>query len=317
MPTSYLDDHPPVAAPDAFTLTANQAALDTQTTFTYVDQDGVTQTVTQDVFGALIDPLANDTDPDPSDIGHFWIFNITQPVDENGNPVGSVSIEQDANGHDVVRFYDNDPALQVGTHTITFTYQAADEWANANDPATWPTTVSAPATVTLTITGNSIPGETLTAGNHPQALTGGGGNDYLIGGNSGDTLVGAAGADTLAGMNGKDSLSGGDGLDKLNGGNGDDTLNGGNGDDLLTGGNGADRFVFDYAFGHDTITDFDPHHDTIAVDHNMWASFADVMAHAVAGPGETVVLTSDFGGYTITLLDTELHDLRASDFLFT
>ena len=338
MPTSYLDDHPPVAVADAITLSANQAALDTQTSFTYVDADGVTQSVTQDVYGTTFDVLANDTDPDPTDAGHFWIFDFTQQVDASGAAAGTLSVEKDANGHDVLRFYDTDPALQTGTHTVTFTYRAADEWANANDSATWSNSVSQPATVTLTITGNSIPGETITGGNHPQALTGGGGNDLLLGGNQKDTLSGGGGADTLAGGNGKDLILGGDGNDRLYGGSlprpddhhgdngsgdddhgdgGPDTLNGGNGDDTLTGGHGHDLFVFDYAFGHDVITDFDPHTDKISVDHNMWTSFADVMAHAVEGPHEVVTLTSDFGGYTITLLDTELHDLRSSDFIFT
>ena len=345
MPTSYLDDHAPAAVADAITLTANQAALDTQVTTTYVDADGVTQTVVQDVYGTTMDVLSNDTDPDPGDAGHFWIFDFTQPVDAQGNTVGTLSVEKDANGHDVLRFYDSDPALETGTHTVTFTYRAADQWAVKADPTTWPTTVSQPATVTITITGNSIPGETLCGGNHNDSLTGAGGNDLLMGGNGKDTLIGGAGADTMAGGQGKDLILGGDGNDRLYGGNapsacacpnghddhgddhhddhGDDggdapdTLNGGAGDDTLTGGHGPDRFVFDYAFGHDVITDFDAHNDKIEVNHDMWTSFDDLKAHAVQMADHSLVITSDFGGYTLTLLDTSLRELRSSDFIFT
>lgn len=295
-------DNPPIGNPDSLTVSDNAvSALST----------------TNGADGVVIDILANDTDPDPGDASSFWLLDWTQPVDSSGNPIGSLSITLTPDGRQALAFYSNDPSLEVGTHTVTFEYRVGDQWASLSDPSTWPYSVSQETTVTLTITGNSIPGETLTGGNHPQVLTGAGGNDVLLGGNSTDTLIGAGGADSLSGGNGKDFLSGGDGVDTLSGGKGDDTLNGGNGDDLLTGGAGADRFVFDYAFGHDTITDFDPHADKIIVDHNMWGSFPDVMAHAVEAPGETVVLTSDFGGFTITLHGVELEDLRSSDFLFT
>lgn len=337
MPTSYLDDRPPTAVADAITVSANQASLDTQVTTTYVDADGVTQMVVQDVYGTTLDVLGNDTDPDAGDAGKFWIFDFTQPVDAQGNVAGSLSVEKDASGHDVLRFYDADPSLETGTHTVTFSYRAADQWAVSSDPATWPTTVSQPATVTITITGNSIPGDTQCGGDHNDVLTGGGGNDLLMGGNGKDTLTGGGGADTLAGGNGKDLILGGDGNDRLigggysdcpcehghdddygdkDGGDAPDTLNGGAGDDTLTGGHGPDRFVFDYGFGHDVITDFDPHTDKIVVDHNMWASFADVTAHATQ-VGADVVLTSDFGGYTITLQNVKIASLFSSDFSFT
>lgn len=350
MPTSYVDDRPPTAVADAITMSANQAALDTQVTTTYVDADGVTQTVVQDVFGTTIDVLGNDTDPDAGDAGKFWIFDFSQPVDAQGNSAGTLTVEKDSNGHDVLRFYDADPALQNGVHTVTFTYSAADQWAVKTDPNTWPTTVSQPVTVTITITGNSTPGETICAGNRNDVVDGGGGNDLLMGGNGKDTVIGEAGADTLAGGDGKDLVQGGDGNDRLYGGSyrgdcerqnghhddhhdrhddhnynhhdddrGDapDTLNGGAGDDTLTGGHGPDRFVFDYGFGHDVVTDFDSHNDKIVVDHNMWASFDDLKAHAVQMADHSVVLTSDFGDFTITLLNTCLRDLQSRDFLFT
>lgn len=294
-------DIPPVGVPDAFTESDNAvSALST----------------TNGPDGVILDVLANDTDPIAANASYLWLLDWTQPVDASGNPIGSLSIALTPDGRQALAFFSNDPSLAVGTHTVTFSYRVGDQWASLSDPTTWPYSVSQETKVTLTITGNAIPGETLTAGNHAQVLTGGAGNDLLVGGNGGDTLIGGAGADTLIGGNGKDLLLGGPGNDVLIGGNGPDTLNGGPGDDLLTGGHGPNRFVFDYGFGHDTITDFDPHRDKIVVDHNMWGSFSDVMAHAVQGP-QGVVLTSDFDGNTITLLGLKGSSLHASDFIIT
>jgi len=321
MPTSYLDDHAPVGVADKVTLTAQQASLVTESIFTYTDSDGVLQTVVTDVFGSTIDVLANDTDPDAIDQGHLAIFDFTQPVDAQGHAVGSLAVEKDANGHDVLRFYDATPD-DTSAQTLTFSYRVADEWADDSKAATDPrnvNSVSAPTTVSITIGGNAVPGETMTGGNHPQSLQGGAGNDYLAGGNDKDTVNGGAGADTLHGNNGVDSVNGGSGNDRLFGDNGDDTLNGGYGDDTMTGGNGADRFVFDYVngvgFGHDVITDFDTKNDRLVVDHNFWGSFGDVQAHAVQ-VGANVVLTSDFDGNTLTLQGVKLASLTASDFIF-
>lgn len=312
--TSPANDTAPVAVADSFTLTAQQASLVTHDIFTYVDSDGVTQTIDTLVNGTPVDVTANDTDANPNDAGHFWIYQLTQPVDANGNPVGSVTIDTDANGRQVIRFYDPNPD-DVHGETLTFTYRVGDQWAVGDQPP-YTNTMSAPTTVTIHISGNAVPGMTVSGGNHPQAIDGGAGNDKLFGGNSGDTLCGLAGADTLSGENGKDLLLGGDSKDLLIGGNGSDTLNGGNGDDTLTGGNSPDVFVFDYGFGHDVITDFDTHNDKIWVDHNMWTSFDDLTGHAVQ-VGRDVVLTSDFDGYTLTLQNVKLSALSASEFLFT
>lgn len=96
-------------------------------------------------------------------------------------------------------------------------------------------------------------------------------DNVIIGGNGANTLTGLAGHDTLSGMGGTDLLNGNEGNDILSGGGGSDTVNGGDGgdtitgdagidylsggagDDLLNGGLGNDRFIFQGAFGNDTI----------------------------------------------------------------
>ncbi len=93
--------------------------------------------------------------------------------------------------------------------------------------------------------------------NQPGALFGGSGDDQLTAGTAGDFLSGGSG---------NDSLSGSDASDILRGGRGADTLNGGEGIDTLTGGRGRDTFVIDFGIrGPDTITDFQPGHDTLRI----------------------------------------------------
>jgi len=329
--TGPADDLPPIAKPDSYTLTAQQASLVNETRFSYIDWDPESptylQTVTSvsEVFGYLLDVTANDIDPNPNDANHFWIFDLQQPVDALGRQVGSVSVEVDANGRQQIRFYVADPDQSHET-TLTFTYRAGDQWAT-EDRSTWSTTVSQPTTVTVKISGNAYPGQVINGLNPPNVFTPDSkdprilyqlrGNDVLNGGNNKDTIDGGAGDDTIHGGNGADSLMGGAGNDLIFGDNGPDTLNGGPGDDTLTGGNGPDVFVFDYNFGHDVITDFDVHNDQVVADHNMWGSWQDFMAHAKQ-VGSSVVVTSDFGGNTITFLNLTLKALATcqSDFMF-
>lgn len=140
---------------------------------------------------------------------------------------------------------------------------------------------------------------------------------YTVKGNAFDNgITGAARNDLISGMSGNDGLVGLAGNDRLLGDAGNDVLTGGIGKDLLTGGRGIDTFVFASGDGIDTIVDFNAKgraHDFIeltAVD--SVASFEDLSLEQV---GKNVVL--DFGdGDTITLKNTLIANLDASDFLF-
>ena len=87
-------------------------------------------------------------------------------------------------------------------------------------------------------------------------------------------LTGTSANDTLNGQAGNDTLSGKGGADILKGNAGNDRLDGGNGKDTLNGGLGADTFVF-HASGlrhSDTIQDFAPGVDKLALDHLVFSN---------------------------------------------
>jgi Ca2+-binding RTX toxin-like protein len=169
-------------------------------------------------------------------------------------------------------------------------------------------------------------------------LTGDGGSNRLQGDKGDDTLSGMGGDDVLDGgglsmdFDGNDTLSGGGGNDTLlgrrsndtlDGGAGDDLLHGGIEDDLLSGGAGADTFAFHVGTnltpillfsldgeGLDTITDFEAGLDKVKFG---WTEF-DALSLA-AQSGNDVVITYGVGS-TLTLLDTQIDDLSAGDFVF-
>lgn len=167
-------------------------------------------------------------------------------------------------------------------------------------------------------------------------LFGGGGFDRLFGGADSDDLFGGSDDDALFGEAGNDALDGGADDDRLYGGQGDDILQGGAGDDYLSGDAGfdtliggagndtlrgafnADTFIFEDGFGQDTITDFDvanAYEKISLVAVSGITDWADLTANHIAQSGDDVIIDAG-GGNTISLLETELGDLTAGDFLF-
>ena len=136
-------------------------------------------------------------------------------------------------------------------------------------------------------------------------MSGGAGDDRYVVDNAGDTVAENAGegSDTVqssvsftlganlenlsllgsAAINGAGNdlanrLSGNAAANRLSGGVGDDVLGGGRGNDTLTGGAGADTFRFDSPLNaltnRDTITDFNPADDRIALENDVFSGLA-------------------------------------------
>jgi Ca2+-binding RTX toxin-like protein len=167
-------------------------------------------------------------------------------------------------------------------------------------------------------------GDSLDGGDGDDSVSGQAGNDTLVGGSGGDTLdgglghdlirgeaganllYGRLGDDVLAGDSDSDQLFGGRGADRLGAGTGADFIIGGAGDDTLSGnvpvsGAGdlaADTFLFEAAFGHDVITDFEIGFDGIELAAGITA--ADVSTETL---GEDVLVTVAFLGTQTILVE--------------
>ena len=179
-------------------------------------------------------------------------------------------------------------------------------------------------------------------GNDQDIVEGGAGNDIVRGGNGDDQLFGDEGNDAIFGGTGRDRLEGGDGDDFLSGRGGFDVLDGGAGDDTLEGGVQADTFVFvntefirgtgdSVASGNDTITDFAANNNAEKIDLSGVIDiidFQDLVDNHMVQDGANVVISfgADFGrggniftdgvAGSITLLNVDINDLDAVDFIF-
>lgn len=157
--------------------------------------------------------------------------------------------------------------------------------------------------------------DVLTGHGGDDLIYGGTGNDNLYGREGNDTLDGGANNDKLMGGDGDDLLLGGDGNDKLWGDAGNDTLNGGTGKDDLTGGTGADVFVFDSSSKIGRIMDFEDGIDQIDLTGLADAGITrfDMLSLVQSG---SMAIVSLSGSNRIELMNTDITDLDASDFIF-
>lgn len=169
--------------------------------------------------------------------------------------------------------------------------------------------------------------DTLYGGDGLDRLFGGSGDDQLYGGITGDGLFGGAGADSCQAGSGDDRIFGGSGDDLIYGNSGNDTIYGnagfdtidaGGGNDWILGGFNADVFVFEGAYGNDTIGDFDATNafEVIRLQSSgRITDFADLMANHLTEAGADLLI-EDHAGNSIRLAGVALADLDESDFLF-
>jgi hypothetical protein len=93
---------------------------------------------------------------------------------------------------------------------------------------------------------------------------------------------------------------------------GNDTITNGAANEVLFGNGGADTFVFSGNIGKDTIADFQASNDALQLSHNVFSSFADVLAHATQ-VGSDVTIHFDAAD-SVTLHNTMLAHLTTNDF---
>jgi Ca2+-binding RTX toxin-like protein len=93
---------------------------------------------------------------------------------------------------------------------------------------------------------------------------------------------------------------------------GNDTITNTAPNEVLFGNGGIDTFVFSGSIGKDTIADLQASSDVLQLSHNVFASFADVLAHA-AQVGSDVTISLDASN-SVTLHNTALAQLTANNF---
>ena len=95
----------------------------------------------------------------------------------------------------------------------------------------------------------------------------------------------------------------------VNGTSGNDTFHNVGGNVTIFGGGGHDTFMFNAGFGHATIADFDIDHETINIDHTLFADVSDILAHATDVGADTVI--TDAANDTIILQGVTLAQVQA------
>lgn len=136
----------------------------------------------------------------------------------------------------------------------------------------------------------------------------------INGNDKSNTLRGTNTNDDIEGRGGNDKIFGLGGNDDIEGGEGNDTIDGGSGRNDLEGGLGNDVFIF--TTGKTDIDDFGRGNDMVHIGKNLGVNnFNDLMALAKSvDEGEDVLI--DFGKHELRFEDTQLSDLKASDFDF-
>lgn len=250
----------------------------------------------------------------------------TNPVDPaNSDPTGSVELLRSNPDSEVFDTGDtvtaDTSALEDadGLGTLSYQWYRSGEAIEGAAEASYlltPADAGHDIAVVVSYTDGAGKDETVTSGTARvegytgMDLMGTAGADRLIGTALDDRLDGAGRSDVLVGRAGDDELLGGAGNDALAGGAGDDWLSGGGGDDIYSGVVGADVFVFSATGGNDIIVDFEDGIDRIELSPGPFA----FVSPAAVQDGDDVAITHAAG--SLRLLDMQLADLDASDFIF-
>ena len=130
-----------------------------------------------------------------------------------------------------------------------------------------------------------------------------------------ENVIGSDYGDEIYGSIGDNRLEGEDGEDFINGDLGNDTLNGGSDRDIFQFGevNGT------YHHGQDVIEDYETNYDQIDLSETAMFGFRDLTnggSRYWEDVGNDVVIHTSGEGDTITILNVQIADLSANDFIF-
>lgn len=87
------------------------------------------------------------------------------------------------------------------------------------------------------------------------------------------------------------------------------------GDVVLSGSAASDSFVFGPHFGNDTIVNFQPGIDQIAIDHSLFATVSDLFSHAADDAhGNAVITVAADQSIKVQDISTQILQQHLSDF---
>ena len=238
-----------VASGPTFTPGDDEVGLLIRVKATYIDADGVIETV----FSAPTDAVVNVNDVPTG----APIISDTTPTEGLALSVSTASII-DLDGIDAAAVFTFQWQVLIGT---TWTDIAGEttgifvpEQAQVGRPIRVAVTYTDDQGTTETVVSaaTGIVGDEIIAGGAANTINGTAGDDFILAGGGGDTVNGLGGSDEIHGEGGTDILRGGEGNDLIFGEAGADQIFGDNGNDILDGGAAAD--VIDGGEGNDTIT---------------------------------------------------------------
>ncbi|MBD1842161.1 alkaline phosphatase [Cyanobacteria bacterium FACHB-63] len=140
-------------------------------------------------------------------------------------------------------------------------------------------------------------------------------NDVINAQGGDDRIFALSGDDLVRGGAGNDYLDGGVGNDILNGGDGNDWIIGNLGNDTLAGGSGRDGFVLAPEAGSDTITDFNPADDMIALSGGLAFGRLSILQGMGANANNVLIRATSSNELLATLTGVQAGSISSANLL--
>ena len=244
--TGQVTSFPAVESVPASELNGAVAAYDASTNTTYISEDYLETSSTEELSTTLLEQLGYSVDEvinavdAPGDEGKIWATLV------QGESLSTQALA-------ALKAADNNQTLTINNQTIAV---EVSSFPNSSSPDNGSSGGGGSNGETNPFQGGK--GRDRFKGDaSDNIMSGGAGRDRLVGAGGNDTMDGGGGKDVINGGDGDDTMVGGGGSDRMNGGKGDDLMTGGKGKDKMKGGKGADRFIYEKMGDRgDIISDF-------------------------------------------------------------